>query len=364
MNVVCPRCQGIVPAPDDLLQTPCVHCGQLLSLAETHVTARAPVSSALRATEPETWAPGQAAPGPVALPETYANWDEFRTLSPALQGELIKLAVRALPDLREAELQTLPANLPPKVDEFGLPLATLTISGEKQALNFSIAALATVIGLMFLVAGGFELSGHRLQPLMRDGVAAYSIMMLFGVVGIGFGAWHAFFRHPNLSITLWIFENGLFVQRGNEVEACGWEDVRDFRDADNVNPPIYTITTRGDCRLVLSAAQSPTIMPLAEYLKVKIASAQFLPKLERIFNGDPVKFGALWLDSTGIKGPITAHWSEIVRVVADETTLYVDCRGMDVWQQIPLRNIAFPSLLLAISHVMIEDAKRLPAVDA
>ncbi len=362
MNVVCPRCQGTMHAPDDVAQILCVHCGQSLSLAETHVTAAA--SSALRATAPEPWTPGQAAPGEAALPETYANWDEFRTLSPALQGELIKLAVRALPDMRDAELQTLPANLPPKVDEFGLPLATLTISGEKQALNFGIAALAAVIGLMFLLAGGFELSGHRLQPLMRDGVAAYSIMMLFGIVGIGFGAWHAFFRQPNLSITIWIFENGLFVQRGNEVEACGWEDVKDFRDADNIGPPIYTIITRGDCRLVLSAAQSPTIMPLAEYLKVKIASAQFLPKLQRIFNGDPVKFGALWLDSTGIKGPITATWAEIVRVVADDAVLYIDCRGLDAWQQVPLRSISFPLLLVAIAYVMIEDAKRLPTVDA
>jgi hypothetical protein len=363
MNVVCPRCQGSMHAPDDLAQTLCVHCGQLLSLAETHVTAGPPASSAVQATEPEPWAPGRSAPGQVALPETYANWDEFRTLSPALQGELIKLAVRALPDLREAELQTLPATLPPKVDEFGLPLATLMIPGEKQALNFGIAALAAVIGGIFLLAGGFELSGRRLQPLMRDGVAAYSILMLVGMVGVGFGAWHAFFRHPNLSITLWIFENGLFLQRGNEVEACGWEDVKDFRDAENTGPPAYTIITRGDCRLILSAAQAPTIMPLAEYLKVKVASAQFLPKLQRIFNGDPVKFGALWVDSTGIKGAITATWSEIVRVVADDASVYIDCRGLDTWQQIPLRSISFPLLLLAIAHVMIEDAKRLPVAN-
>jgi hypothetical protein len=342
-------------APDGQAQTCCADCGLAMSFAETHVTAAA---------ERDRWTPVQSGAGGAVLPETYASWEEFRELSPALQEELTKLAVRALPDMRDAELQTLPANLPPKVDEFGLPLATLVISGEKQALNFGIAALAAVIGGIFLLVGGFELSGHRLQPLMRDAVSAYSILMLFGMVGVGFAVWHAFFRHPNLSITLWIFENGLFLRRGNDVEACGWDDVKDFRDADNTGPPTYTIITRGDCRLVLSAAQSPTIMPLAEYLKIKIASAQFLPKLQRIFNGDPVKFGALWLDTTGIKGPVAAPWSEIVRVVADDASLYVDCRGLDTWQQIPLRNISLPILLLAIAHIMIEEAKRLPAVDA
>jgi hypothetical protein len=223
--------------------------------------------------------------------------------------------------------------------------------------------LVGVIGLMFLLVGGFELSGNRPQPLQRDGVSAYSILMLVGIVGIGFGVWYAFFRQPMLEITLWIFENGLFLQRGSDVEACGWEDVKDFRTAENLHHPIYAIVTRGDCRLILSAEQSPAIMPLAEYLKVKVASAQLLPKLRRIFDGDPVKFGAVWLDSAGIKGAVTAPWLKIVRVVADDTTLFVDCRGLETWHQVPLREISFPLLLLAIAHVMIEEAKRLPAVN-
>jgi endogenous inhibitor of DNA gyrase (YacG/DUF329 family) len=129
VNVVCPRCQQSLPAPDDLAQPFCSHCGQLLSLAETHVTA---ATSAFKPAADDPWTPGQAAPGPEALPETYANWDEFRALSPTLQGELIQLATRALPDMRAAELRSLPPNLPPKADEFGLPLATLLIPGEKR----------------------------------------------------------------------------------------------------------------------------------------------------------------------------------------------------------------------------------------
>jgi hypothetical protein len=349
-----------MPAPDDLAQIPCAHCGQLLSLAETHVTA---TSSAFKPAPDEPWTPGQSAPGSEPLPETYASWDEFRTLSPTLQGELIQLAVRALPDMRTAELRSLPPNLPPKVDEFGFPLATLTIPGEKRPLNFTIAMLVSVIGFLFLLVGGFELSGNRMQPLQRDGVSAYSILMLVGMVGIGFGVWYAFFRQPMLEITLWIFENGMFLQRGGDLEACGWEDVKDFRTSENTGHPTYAITTRGDCRLILSAQQSPTIMPLAEYLKVKIASAQFLPKLRRIYDGDPVRFGAVWLDNNGIKGAINAPWLEIERIVGDDAKLYVDCRGMDAWQQTPMREISFSLLLLAIAHVMIEEAKRLPVAD-
>ena len=173
--------------------------------------------------------------------------------------------------------------------------------------------LVSVIGLMFLLVGGFELSGNRVQPLQRDGVSAYSILMLVGMVGIGFGVWYAFGRQPDARNHPVDLRERPVPACGNEVEACGWEDVKDFRTAENLHHPIYVIVTRGDCRLILSAEQSPAIMPLAEYLKVKIASAQLLPKLHRIFDGDPVKFGAIWLDSAGIKGAVMLPlWSQIV----------------------------------------------------
>lgn len=361
VNVVCPRCQETVQTPDDPAQAICARCGQHLAPAETQVAAGAPTSAGLQAAPEEAWRPGRSDPGQQALPETYASWEEFRQLSPTLQSELIKLAVRALPDMRDVEVRALPIQLPPKVDEFGHPLATMTIAGEKRPLNAAVALLAGFIGVLCLLFGAY---GLRAPLMMRDSILAISILMLIGMVGVGFAVWHTFLRQPMLEITFWIFENGLLVRRGGDIEACAWEDIKDFRSVENVGHPVYTIVTRSDCRLILSAAQSAAIMPLAEYLKVKIASAQLLPRLQRIFEGNPVKFGALWLDNTGIKGRVIAPWSEIDRIVGDDALLYIDCRGLDAWQQIPLHDIAFPLLLLAIAHVMIEDAKRMPADDA
>src|SRR5262249_11844678 len=159
-----------------------------------------------------------------------------------------------------------------------------------------------------LAVGAFNLAVDRVQPAPRHGVSAYSLMMLFGLAGIAFGSWYAWFRRPLLEITVWIFENGLCLLRGGEIEACAWEEIQDFKADLNSGHATFRIPTRASCRLILSSKQAPAIMPLAEYIQLKIASAQLLEKLHRIFDGQRVPFGALSLDREGITGKITARW--------------------------------------------------------
>jgi len=107
------------------------------------------------------------------------------------------------------------------------------------------------------------------------------------------------------------------------------------------------------------------IMPMAEYMEVKMASAQLLPKLRRIVAGERVRFGAVVLDARGFASPgFAAAWSDIVRVMADRKQLFVDRRGQPEWHEIAYRQVAFPRVVLALSAVLIEEAKRLPPADA
>src|SRR5437879_5039845 len=108
-TVLCPHCNAEVPVPDDLAQAHCVRCGQALAL-ETNITAQAPLGSSAIQPEPyEERSPGDAQP--IELPERYASWEEFRSMSPAVQREMMRLAARALPDLRGIKPLPIPDDL-------------------------------------------------------------------------------------------------------------------------------------------------------------------------------------------------------------------------------------------------------------
>jgi len=364
-NATCPHCQQIVPVTNDAVEARCVHCGQIIPILETHITASAPVSfAAAHPAVQAEWSPPHSEHSQVPLPERYSTWEESRSLSPTIQSELIKLATCALPDMRGASLRSLPADMPASVDDFGRPLATLAIPGEKRSLNWTVGAYFAGLGCLFLMVGAIGLGADRAEPAHRGGVSAYSLMVLFGLAGIAFGVWYLSLRRPLLEITVWIFENGLFLQRANDVEACTWEDVKDFKGDPDSGHPTFWISTPGDCRLILSSEQTPAIMPLAEHIQLKIASAQLLAKLRHIFEGNRVPFGVLSVDRAGITGRYTARWSEIVRVMSDNAHVFIDCRNLQSWYQVRYRDVSFPHLLLAISHVMIDEEKRLTPVEA
>jgi len=362
--IECRRCNEFVQVRDDLAQAQCPRCGNALALIETQITATAPPpSQAIHSQNGPDWSPSQPNNAAPPLPDKYADWDEFRELSPSLQGEMIRLATAALPDMRNVELWTLPDNLPAKTDEFGQPLATLAVRGESQSMNWSIGSFIAVVGCFLLILLGFNTGVAQINPGHGRGISSGTIVMIIGVVGISFGVWFAFFRQPTLQVIVWIFENGLFLQRGSDVEACGWADIKEMRVNHEYGRPTFLIVTRGNCRIVLSPDQTATMMPLAEYIKVKITSAQLLPKLRRIFEGERIKFGAVYLDREGLTCSFRSPWSNVARVVLDDANLFIDCRDRTEWHAIPLREIAFPTLLLAIAHVMIEEEKRLPALE-
>src|SRR5262249_9695516 len=154
-----------------------------------------------------------------------------------------------------------------------------------------------------------------------------TITSVVGLCGIAFGVWYAYIRRPVLRVLVWVFENGLYLQRGGDVEACSWEDVKDFRTDHPAGRPRYLLTTRGNFRFMLTPDISASVMPLAEYIGLKLAAAQLLLKLRRIFEEDRVRFGVITLDRAGIRAPgFFARWADVQRVVLDESKVFIDCR--------------------------------------
>jgi len=295
-----------------------------------------------------------------AVPDQYTTWEEFRTLSPAIQNELIALATRPLPDMRSAPMRGLPENLPPKVDEFASPLASLTTPGEARSLTWTVGTFVAVVVCCMFVFIGINLGVQGGRQGVGTAISGSSILAMIVILGIAFVAWYAYCQQPRMYITVWIFENGLLLQRGNDLEACAWEDIKDFRMDRDTGRLTCWITTRENCHLMLNCDQTPAIMPVVEYLKIKITSAHLLPKLRRIFDGDRVKFGAIALERTGMTTPrIFASWDEVQRLVNDNTNLLLQLGSQTAWHTVRYRDVAFPLLVLSIAHIMLEEKERL-----
>jgi hypothetical protein len=158
-----------------------------------------------------------------------------------------------------------------------------------------------------------------------------------------------------------LFEDGILWQQGTEYARCRWEDIEEFEANRDGTQPRYRIVPRREIAMEVSLASTPAIVPLAEYMEIKIASAQLLPKLRRIVAGERVRFGVVVLDGKGFASPgFTAPWSELIRVMADRSSVFVDRRGFPAWHPIPYHDVSCPLLVCGISHILIEEAQRLP----
>lgn len=318
--------------------------------------------------QPE-YLPAIGRPDPNPPLDNYSSWDDFRSTSPALQRALIDLATKVLPDLRGMKPMDIPEDAPDTDDELGCPLASMTLTDESPSRGtFKIrrAIFGCSLGMAILLSAFLE------RYFMRT--AAITVGITASALGIGcwiasrYGPfknmwWHGDLGHAFQSPTLWLFEGGMLWQQGVEFGRWRWEDIEEFDVSPDRGQPRYRIVPSRECAMELSLACSPAIMPLAEYMEVKIASAQLLPKLRRIVQGERVRLGALLLDAQGITGPgYTAPWSEVVRVVADQASILVDRRDQPEWHPIPYQDVSCPLLVLALSAILIEDAGRLPPV--
>jgi hypothetical protein len=303
--------------------------------------------------------------------QAYSTWDDFRLNAPALQCERIKLATSVLPDMRSLELSPVPESAPDTDAELGSPLASLTLDDESESPDrFRVRPLhyAGVLGAVLMAVVFLELNALH--------IAAIGVGVAF--VAAFLALWHADRRgllrgtfldlnlaRPFLRTRLWLFEEGILWQNRAGFGTCCFEDIEDFRVNLETAQPLYRIAPHGEDAMEMSLSCSAEIMPMAEYMELKMASAQLLPKLRRIVQGERVRFGAVTLDARGFACPgFAAAWPDIVRVMADRKQLFVDRRGAPTWHEIAYRKVSFPRVVVAISTILIAEAKRLPPVVA
>jgi hypothetical protein len=225
-------------------------------------------------------------------------------------------------------------------------------------LSFVVFAHGPLIGWVIL-------NGQLEGPERRVTALGIGWAALCVLGGLAFGYWISFWRDPNWPVTYWILENGILWKRAGALDACRWEDIEGLDLRYPRGHMRLSLQLTPDFKPTISTANNPNRLELLEFVATKATTARFLPCLRRIFDGERIKFGALWLDRAGIGGPImAAPWCEIKSVVNGGATCYVEFRAERRWHQIPWSDISSPLLLSAIAQVLIEESERLPALDA
>ena len=366
-DIVCRHCNATVQVPDDLAQAHCVRCGQPLALLETHFTAAPAPSQAIQPIPEAEWTPTHSGKPFEASTEPYTNWEDFRSNSATVQRELIELATRPLPDLRQGELKPLPENTPDKADAFGRPIASITFTGENRLLTQSLT-----IGLFLFSGGCAWLAMATFAEDHRRGDPKDAFAMGFTALSaFVFAVVLQFLRHPYWPVTYWVAEGGMVWQKGGEIEAFTWEEIRAVEVIRETGAVWLKFQFGENRKAYFSSQRNRLVIPWAEFIEVKVTAAQFLPQLRRIFAGERVRFGIVELDRTafishaGATSPeFHASWDEITQVASDRTHLFVNCHNRPTWHAIPYCEVTFPLLVIAISHIIKTEEKRLPRLGA
>jgi hypothetical protein len=349
--IVCRHCHATVTDAG----TRCSHCGQALGPPETHVTAHPIAAQAIRADSQPEYQPSAVPPAPEPPRGRYTSWEDFRANSPVVQRTLLDLATRVLPDMRSQPREPLPADLPPSTDAMGVPLASATLAQEGTS---AVRLVVHRIVIMLILVGaltGIALIQHHRSP--RIGISLF-----LGIAAVLLAMRYRLLRAGLLqSVRLWLFENGILWQEGATVDACRFEDIAEFRVPPEGPHRSFTLVPRPGVTLLMTLRSSVAILPLAEYIEIRMASAQLLPTLQRIFAGERVRFGAVVLDRHGFEGPgVRADWSQIVRVMGDRRSVFVECRDQAGWRSIRVGAVSCPLLMLSVAHILVEEAPRLP----
>jgi hypothetical protein len=346
-NAVCPHCQQTVQVPDDLSQAHCVRCGRAFEWVNTQFTAT-PSALASQAIQPID----QFERNDDESPRAFSDWDEFRATSPAVQQELLELARRPMPDLRLVNLQPLPADLPREMDGWKRPLGTIEGNGAASVSVWSVVAWT------FLIGGGLCVLGPLSQRIFpappQFWTSIVELAMISSVI------WQ--FIRAHTPYTLWVFEEGLLWQLGRRINGCvPWKDVRGFTVGFNPvsRMPVYGLTAEKNRTFTIAMDQAPALMPLLEFVEIRLTAAQLLPRLELIYTGGQADFGAVKLDRKGFdREGFFVPWSQIERVMRDRDRIFVQIRGREDWVPIRYGLVSFPLVMMAISHILIDEEMR------
>jgi hypothetical protein len=365
LKFTCATCNPGGLAPDDRSQSVCARCGRPFAAGETATTDVPPSpSQAIREGGPEAYQerlPRELLP----LPERYSSWEEFRSVSPAVQRELLHLIARPLPDLRSMRWRAIPEDAPDELTAWGKPVATIAVGGDDRSQWCAAGWLLIVLGVLVLAAGlyvGFPGQGPPARGARVAAVpwAPVVVSITLGGGAILVGAYWAILRGRHLPAVLWVFDDGVLFQQGAQSRVCRWQDVQDFAIHWDEGTPTATFALEPGLAVTLPASRETGMMALLEYMDLRVGAAQFLPRLQAIYDGGRERFGAVVLDRQGIQSKrFCAPWANVQRVVADAQQLFVEVSRMPQWLPLPKRDVILTYVVVAISAVMMDEHERL-----
>jgi hypothetical protein len=286
----------------------------------------------------------------------YADWNEFRSTSPAVQKHLMELATRPLPDLQDEDLVPIPGEAPDAEQVLGPPLASISVSGDNWWANrivgwffFFGPCLGILAGISLISLGG---GGPD------DGAGLVFVSLIYGLPFMCLGAWLSFFRRLRLPTTIWVCEGGLLRKRGRTFRICTWEDIDDFHISEETARPYYYITIQGK-ETEIALANHFGATRLMDYIEIKLSTAKLLPMLQRLYAGEGLKFYSVTLDRGGFAGPrFYVEWSEVDVVEAD--SLYINVIDSDSRRhRVRQRDVSFPLLLITLANIMMGETDNL-----
>ncbi len=309
--------------------------------------------------------PHDPAGTPTALPDRYANWEEMRSLSPAIQRELVELATRALPDMRRVPRDPLPERLPAEMDGWKRAIGTINRSGESWLYTSVVGWACLMFGVTGLFGCGAALMMKQRGQFVVASNSELAVGTLFSLGVLAAAMWYTFFRIRRFASTIWVFEEGMLCMVGRRVEATRWEDIRDLKVSREFGIPWFVIESAEGLFLEIAPDQSPEIMPLMELIELRISASQFLPRLAELVAGAHLTLGVMAFEHAGIRtGKVLFAWPNVIRVIADRQLLFIDLRNRSKWFEVPYSSVSFVLVAMAIANVLIAEHTRLPKTDA
>jgi hypothetical protein len=261
--------------------------------------------------------------------------------------------------LRKIEIQPIPDDAPQALESWSKPLGSVRIGSDVLYQRVGGSSLMA-IGLLATLCGfGATLVVLNMPFADFCAFACACISMFFGLIVLGVG-WRVFFRSPLLNFTAWIFEEGILLRRAGQSTATRWEEIDEFRVDGESGRFSYGLSLLDTEPIIVSMSQSPDIFPLMDYIEIRMASAQLLPRLKAIWDGDHERFGSVTLDREGFRVTKTfVLWSDVHYVIRLGNTLFFECHSRPQGISIRYRDVAFPYLVVALTRVLIAEHTRM-----
>jgi hypothetical protein len=289
----------------------------------------------------------------------YADWDDFRSNSPAVRRALQDLLTRKLPNIDALGVEPVPREAALRTAQLGRhPLTLLRASGNARGVFYDLGVVMLLAIFVFMAVLLVRMDLHHFdwrRVFSFCPVFAIAFAVFMGIWLLRSGRWH--------ESAFWIFENGILQQHRGKFVACRWGDVQDFtwenlRDLQAQAVLVFRLGLYDEPATSITA-QTMGAKAAADYIESKVTSARFLPTLRRIFEGETIRWGIFHVDRAGLytHPERRVAWSNVTEVELHAVVVSLVLDGRQKFFR--YHDVPFPTLFAVIAQVLIAEHARL-----